>query len=299
MAVFKTGKLQLPNELVGDLIKHVSDESVVAKLAPATARGTILNDQYTVLTAEPELDFVEESGQKPAVEIDTAPVITANFKAAGTLRFSQEVMWADEDTQLDIFTNSFESLARAGARALDYGILHAVSPNSGTPLTGYTALTQGANQQTATADPQADMDSLPDDVIQQGYEFNGIALAVNYANTLRKLRNADGIKLYPEVGLGLRDTSTIDGVTAAVSNTVNGSRISPATGINAIGGDWSLIRWGIVREIQNELIEYGDPDGLGDLKRQNEIALRYEIMYKWAVIDPKGFTVLTTGGESE
>lgn len=294
MAVFQTGSLQLPNELVGSIIKGISDESVVAKLAPATARGTILNDQYTVLTAEPELEFVAESENKPNQEIATAPVITQTHKAVGTLRFSQEVMWADEDTQLELFSTSIEVLARAGARALDYGILHAVSPHSGSAITGATALVTAANQKTATADPRADMDSFPDAVIEGGFEFNGIALAPTYANTLRKVRNADGQKLFPEIGLSLRDASTVDGVTAAVSSTVNGSAITPATGIQAIGGDWSLIRWGIVREIQNELIQYGDPDGLGDLKRKNEVALRYEVMYKWAVIDPLGFSVLKT-----
>lgn len=292
MAVFQTGSLQLPNELVGTLITKIADESTIAKLSPATARGTILNDQYSVLTAEPELEFVKESAQKPAQEIGITPVVTGNYKAVGTLRFSQEVMWADDDTQLDVFASAMDSLAHAGGRALDYGIYHAVSPNSGSVIQGATSLISGATKITAGSDAQADIDSMPDSVLDNGYEFNGMALAPQYANVLRKMRNADGYKLFPEIGLSLRDTSNVDGVSAAVSSTVNGARITPATGVQAIGGDFSLIRWGIVREIGNELIEYGNPDGLGDLKHQNEVALRYEIVYKWAVLDPLGFSYI-------
>ena len=47
-----------------------------------------------------------------------------------------------------------------------------------------------------------------------------------------------------------------------------------------------------IRDLGLEVIETGDPDGLGDLKRLNQIAYRLEIVYSWAVIDPAGFAVL-------
>lgn len=294
MGVFTTGTLQLPNQLAGTFVDKVRETSTVARLAPATAGSSILNDQYTLITAEPEASFVAESGKKPEHEMTTAPIITGNYKAVVTLRYTREVLWADEDTQLGIISESFDSLAAAGARALDYGIYHAVSPLEGTAITGATALTSVANQATATADAVADMDALPDAVINGGFDFNGVALAVTYANTLRKVRiGADQVKAFPEISLNPRQTTDVSGIPAAVSNTVNGARITPATGIQAIGGDFSKIKWGVVREIPTRLIEYGDPDNTGrDLQGYNEVALRYEILYKWAVLDPKAFTVL-------
>lgn len=41
-----------------------------------------------------------------------------------------------------------------------------------------------------------------------------------------------------------------------------------------------------------EVIEFGDPDGLGDLKRQNQLALRLEVVYGWGVMDLDGFATV-------
>ena len=43
------------------------------------------------------------------------------------------------------------------------------------------------------------------------------------------------------------------------------------------------IRWGIQRQLPVELIQFGDPDGQGDLKRKNQVALRLETVYAWYV----------------
>ena len=60
-------------------------------------------------------------------------------------------------------------------------------------------------------------------------------------------------------------------------------------------GDFSLIKWGMVRDIWSESIEYGDPDGSGkDLKGYNQIAYRTEAIYSYAILDPKGIAVLKT-----
>lgn len=294
MAVFTTGTLQLPNKMAQGLITKVRDESVIARLAPASAASTLLNDQYNLVTTEPEMEFVAEGGQKSQGDYATTPKITGRYKAVGTLRFSDEVLLASEEEQIGILEDATAAMAAAGSRALDYGIFHAVSPKTGGAITGATSLVSGATAVTSTTDPVADMDGLPDSIISNGYNVTGVGLAPTYANTLRKVRNADGVKMFPEIPLNVRDAADIDGVKAAISSTVNGSRITPATGIKAIMGDYSLIKWGIVREIRTKLIEYGDPDNTGnDLQGHNEVALRYEIIYKWVVIDPLGFAVLS------
>lgn len=294
MAVFQTGTLQLPNEIAGKVIAKVRETSTIAKLAPESAGTTLLNDQYELVTTDPEAEVIGEGVAKTQGSYATSPIISATHKAVVTLRFSREALYADEDAQLGLLDDAFQSMGAANSRALDYIVYHAVSPKGAAPISGATALSTAANQQTATADVVADIDALPDDIIENGYNVSGIALATTFANELRKARVGDDQrKAFPDIPLDVRQAGSLDGVNVAVSNTVNGQLITPATGIKAFAGDFSMLRWGIVRSIPTRLIEYGDPDNTGhDLQGYNEIALRAEVIFKTAVLDPKAFTVL-------
>ena len=44
-----------------------------------------------------------------------------------------------------------------------------------------------------------------------------------------------------------------------------------------------------------EVIQYGDPDGQGDLKRTNEVVIRAEAYIGWAILDPKAFARVVSG----
>ena len=147
----------------------------------------------------------------------------------------------------------------------------------------------------ATDDRIADIDSLAEAVSDE-YDINGIALSKTMANELRKIRvPSTGQRFYPEIPINLQ-VGNLDGIPAATSGTVNGRLITPATGILAFLGDFRLIKWGMVRDIWSEIIEYGDPDNTGkDLKGVNQIAYRTEAMYSYAILDPKGIAVLKAG----
>lgn len=41
-----------------------------------------------------------------------------------------------------------------------------------------------------------------------------------------------------------------------------------------------------------KIIEYGDPDGQGDLQRTNQIVLRAETYVGFCVLDPKAFALI-------
>ena len=156
---------------------------------------------------------------------------------------------------------------------------------------GLTALTAGATAVTATTDPAADLDALAD-AVDPGYSISGIGLSKAYASSLRKVRVKNtGLRMFPEIPINL-NTGVVDGLAAATSNTVSGALAKTATKVLAVMGDFNLIKWGIVRDINIETIETGDPDGLGDLKRLGQVAYRAEVVYSYAVIDPKGFAVL-------
>jgi hypothetical protein len=61
----------------------------------------------------------------------------------------------------------------------------------------------------------------------------------------------------------------------------------------AIVGDFSgAFRWGYAANVQMEKIEYGDPDGQGDLKGMNQILLRAEAYIGWGILDKDSFAIV-------
>lgn len=288
MAALETKDLVLPKEVIAEMSKSVQEQSVVAALAGSEIQ-TFADREYMVFTKEPEAEYVGEGKAKGASDVEFSPIQATGHKIQVTVRTTDEVKWADEDGQLEVLDLITGSLSGALARAIDAGVLHATNPLTKTTIDGMKALVTEANQITATGDIQADLDGIVDPIIEK-YDVDGIALDRVFANQARKLRNDLGAKLYPELGMNLQ-LSSLDGLRAVVSGAVANRRYIP-TQVQAIVGLWELIKFGIVRNITVHPIEYGDPDGLGDLKRYNQIAFRAETYFSYANFDPKGFAVL-------
>lgn len=285
-----TSKIKLPAEVTQAIINKVGNTSTIAALSPSTPQ-LFLNEDYMVFNGAAEAEVVAE-GQKKSSYEQTASYITGKkFKVQCTTRVTEELKWADEDNRLEIISSIQEDQTKAIARALDYVIYHAINPKSGTKLTGYDALTANAVAVTDSGDDIANVDALADAVNE--YEINGVALSRTWASRLRKLRvQATGMRFYPEIPINLA-AGTLDGIPAATSTTVDGAKATTATKVLGIMGDYSLIKWGMIRDIWAEVIQYGDPDQTGvDLKAHNQIAYRTEAMFSYAVLDPKAFAVL-------
>lgn len=285
-----TSKVVLPKDTVTTLLNKVRDTSTIAALSPSEPQK--FDDKtYLIFNPTAEAEVVAEGAAKGSYDISTAPIVGKRAKIVTTTRVSDELKWADEDNQLEIIENILADQTAALGRALDYIVYHAVNPKSGATLSGYTALTAGAQVVTATDSPVDDIDSLTDKLVD--YEINGFALSRGFASDLRKLRvPSTGMRLYPEIPLSL-NVGNIDGIPAATSGTVNGRLATTATKVLAIMGDFSAIKWGMVRDMYSEIIEYGDPDNTGnDLKGYNQVAYRTEAVIAYAVLDPTAFAVL-------
>lgn len=288
-----TSNLFIPNQLVPGIVEKMKQESVIMNLAPSSPQLFNPDKNYVVFTQQPEAEYVGEGEAKSSSDWKIEPVKASLHKVQTTVRLTNEVEWADEDNRLQLLETLMGSLTESIARAIDYGMLHAINPltREVLPSLQTTALALTANQVTSTGDVQADLDSLPDPVIKN-YQVNGIALDRMFANDIRKLRvEATGDKMYPEVKIDLQP-GTLDGIRAVTSGNVSGEALGATTGVKAIIGDWSLVKWGMARQLGVERIEYGDPDGYGDLKRYNQVAFRVEAAFSWAVLDPLGFAVL-------
>ena len=129
--------------------------------------------------------------------------------------------------------------------------------------------------------------------------FLGLAWILVYCVSRKTIRTKDEMhRLYPNVPLNLK-VGEFEGVNAACSSTVNGGLAQTPTNVLAIMGDFSLIKWGMVRDMMAEIIEFGDPDGQGDLKRYNQVAYRTEAVLGYAVVNPAAFSVLYAGAEPD
>ncbi len=285
-----TSKVKLPASVVNEMVAKASDVSTIAALSPAVPQ-LFADSQHMLFMPSAEAEVVAEGARKGAYEQSVKCVEGKRVKLVTTTRVSDELKWADEDSRLQIVAAIQADQLAALGRAIDYVIYHAINPKSGEGLDGYTSLVSQATSVTGTEDEVDNLDKLSDALID--YDANGIAVSREFASALRKYRvPATGQRLYPEVPMSL-DVSYIDGVRAVASGTVNGRLAKTQTNVRAIMGDFNTIKWGMVRDVTAEVIEYGDPDNTGvDLKGSNQVAYRTESMFSYALLDPKAFAVL-------
>lgn len=298
MAVLNTGGIVLPKSIAAGLFKKAQTGSAIAVLADAEPQQFGEVTQMT-LTGRPKAELVGESAQKGTTGATFGSKVVLPHKYHVTMRFSSEVKWADEDYQLGVLNTLAEEAGVALGRALDLGGFHGINPLSGAVAASIPAIDRVASTTnsveivTATlGTPDTVIEAAAGLVIADGYRPTGIAFDPAYAWTVSTARYADGRKKYPELGLGL-DVTSFEGIAASTTDTVSATQeAAVATNVKAIVGQWDLFRWGVQRQVPVELIEFGDPDGQGDLKRQNEIALRAEIVYGWCVMDRDGFATV-------
>ena len=293
----------LPKHLASGIWSKATTGSTVAALSGSEPM-LFGETQLMTFTTPPKAQFVAEGGAKSGSDPAFSNKTVSPHKVQVTMRFNQEVQWADEDYQLGVLAALSDSTANALARALDLGIYHAINPLTGVALTGSPAkildATNVVELVTATlTTPDTVLESAAGLVIADGYTPNGIALDPSYAWTIATARYSDGRKKYPDLGLGI-NVSGFEGLNASVSSTVSapeatisgGAYESSNPNVKAILGDFTQIRWGVQRNIGVERILYGNPDGIGDLKANNQIALRAEVVYGWALMDLDAFAVV-------
>lgn len=305
MAVFGTGQAAplMPREIADGMVKKTLSTSTIAKLS---AQEPMRFGKTDIITFNdlPRAQFVEENGDKESTSGSFGSVTAAPHKAQVTMRFSQEVQWADDEHQLGVLRTLASAGADALSRALDLGVFHRINPLNGQAITTWTnyinATTKRVELGKGGSDPDADFRAAAGLIINDldtGVQVTGAALDPKFTWALANLMVKDGAGVtstprYPQLGLGA-DVSSFMGVPVAVGSTVSGLPEAADTKVRAIVGDFTGgIRWGIQKELPVELITYGDPDGQGDLKRKNQIALRLEIVYGWyAFVDR--FAVVT------
>lgn len=292
MAALITSNFVLPQEVAKGIWEKAQTESVLARLSGAEPQkfGTV---NVMTLTAAPKAELVGESVQKSPTPTTYGNKTVVPCKLQVTMRVSNEVQYADEDYQLGVLNDMKKNAGVALGRALDLVGIHKINPLTGTVASsiveGITDTTNSATVASAKYDEA--IEAAAGLVIADGYTPTGVAMDPVLSFGLGTQRDGVERKLYPEIGFG-KNVSSFLGLDAAVGDTVSGKQEIPsasATNILGIVGQFDAFRWGIQRDIRAHLIEFGDPDGLGDLQRLNQVAIRAEIVYGIGIMDLAAF----------
>lgn len=292
MAALISTDFQIPNNISEGIFKKAQTGSTLAKLAAARPQK-FGNETSWILTAAPKAEIVGEGGEKSPTPATYAPKEVKPVKLQVTMRFSQEVQWADEDVQIGVIEDLADNAGIALGRALDLVGIHKINPLTGTVspkvTTGLTDSTQVATL--AGGKYNEAVEAAAGLVIGNGYMPTGVAMDPTLSFGLATQKDSTGHHLFPGLGFGM-NIDEFAGMNAAVSDTVSGKNEIPSSSpTNIIGllGQFDAFRWGVQRTINAHMIEYGDPDGLGDLQRMNQIALRAEIVYGIGIMDLAAF----------
>ena len=281
----ENAKPLLPREIADGLVKNTQSLSTIAALSAREPMRFGKSD-VIVFNDLPRAEFVEEGADKASTQGGFSSVTVQPHKAQVTMRFNQEVMWADEDYQLGVLNELSVAGQEALSRALDLGVYHRINPLTGNATTWENYLGATTKRvEIKDADADDDFRSAVGLLVTGVNPVNvtGAAFDPKFSWALASLKNKDGMQRYPQLGLGT-GVDAFMGIKTAVGNTVSGVPEAADTKVRAIVGDFTNgIRWGVQRELPVELIQHGDPDGQGDLKRKNQVALRLEIVYGWYV----------------
>ena len=291
MASLATGSLSIPKQKIAPWLGAIQNGSCVASLSAQTPMTFGEGESWTFDIGEAE--YVAEGGQKGASTITPTTKTVKPFKFHKTLRMNEEVLWADEDRQLEVVDDILALIQPSLSRALDFGVFHEINPASGAVVVAMNGgLTDTTNlvEYVAADKPYVSLDAADNLVLADGFVPRDIALDPTYAAKFSALRGTSSEqKLYPNFRLGL-ETSELDGHRASVSNTVRGTGVLAVdTKVLGFVGDFSAIRWGVQKSIGLEVIRFGDPDGGGDLKRNNQVAFRAEVVYGWGIANLNAF----------
>lgn len=298
----RTSALNLANHTGEAWVKNIRG-GVLAALSPSMPDIKVGSTDHFTFTATPKAELVGESASKSSQDGTPGKATVKTYKVQITYRFSNEVQWEDEDYQAGVIDGLVANVATALSRALDLVAIHGINPLTGeiaSSVTNYfDKAGNGVARVVATGDVQADLETAASDLQEAGYIATGIALDPVFAGQLARKKDDMGRPMYPELGLGFNFES-FQGLQAASSDTISGRQELEASevSIQAILGDWRAFKWGVAREVPLEMIEYGDPDGAGDLKRTNEIAIRAEAVFGYAIFDGAAFSIISEAGAS-
>lgn len=286
---------QFPAQLVAEMFNTVVGHSAIAKLSGAKPIP-FAGEQVFTFAMNGEVSIVGEGDNKPAGDAEFTPKTIRPIKMVYQHRLTNEFVSLSEEARIPYLQAFSDGFAKKMARGLDIAALHGINPadlsdasfkatNSFDGLISNT-VTYAAATVDDNIDAAVQMVTGADRVV------NGIAMSPDAAAALAAIK-VNGVAQYPEYRFG-QNPEAFYGMKSDVNNTVNktGTASGSVTDKIIVGDFENAFRWGYAKDIPLEVIEYGDPDGQGDLKRTNEIVLRAEAFIGWGILDDASFAII-------
>ena len=294
-----TSMLSIPGTSLGIVTDAALDAGLLPKLVASkpTLFGPVSGATFSGV---PKAQIVGESEAKDGQDpFELTPFSAEPVKAQISVRSSDEFMWADEDYQLGIIDDLVAPAIGAGmGRFVDLFGFHGINPLTGTVSAKATKyLAQATKVVDAGGTPTAELNQAVGLIASTGTAMpNGVAFdaAYNYSLATEVYPTGHplaGQPMYPQMGFsGIENWRGLKG---ASSSTVSGRPEITDSGVRAIVGDFSQVKWGYQRQIPLRILEAGDPDNTGrDLAGHNEILFRAEVVIYMAIGDLGKFALV-------
>lgn len=273
------------------------NEGVLATISGQLPELKIGSTDFFVFDSAGGVELVGENSQKSGADHGISTVQARTYKVQKTVRISNELEYYDEDQLAEVIDNIAGVVLKEVSRAVDLLAIHGINPSTGevSPLISDYLLKEsnGVNIVEATSDAEADITSASDKLLEKGRTATAVAFDPKFVGSLAKVKDVDGRQKFPELGLGFK-ISSFQQLPAVAGDTVSARReMGENATVSAVMGDFeNSFKWGIARDVELELIRYGDPDGKGDLKRHNQVAIRAEAYVGFVFADPASFAVV-------
>ena len=283
MATKTTLKTNFKPEVVKEIFSKVKGHSSLVKLAKQMPVAFSGNDIFT-FALDGEVAIVGEGAQKPAGDADVGTITVSPIKVIYQHRVSDEFLRASDEKALKMLTAFTDGFSKKIARGLDIMAFHGVNPAdlTASDKIGTNHLDTCASVTYIDGQPEA---ALSDAVALIGdYDVTGYALSKSFGTDLGNYKE-NGVSQYPEFKMGANPGKLV-GTACDVNSTVSKGNDKA---LAYVGDFENAFRWGYADQIPMEVIQYGDPDGQGDLKRTNEVVLRAEAWIGWGILDKDAF----------
>lgn len=287
----KSGDL-FPQEVVTDILSKVKGHSTLAKLSnqePVPFTGT---EQF-IFNLEGNAQIVGEGELKKDGKATIESKVIKPVKVVYQARITDEFKYAAMEKQLQYMKAFIEGYAVKMSQAFDIAALHGLEPRSMSDASfketnSFDGLVTDNVIEYNALNIEDDIDTAVQTVALTDGDVTGLGLSPQAASALGKVE-VNGVKQYPEFRFGQRPDA-FHGMTTDVNKTLTMVGEGAEKDHVIVGDFQNSFKWGYAENIPLEIIEYGDPDGLGrDLKAYNEILLRAESYIGWGILLPENF----------
>ncbi len=278
----------LSPELVKDIFSKVKGHSTIVKLSkqqPIAQSGS----EFFVFSLDGEAEIIGEGENSNPGEATLTPLVVMPIRVQYQHRLSDEFMRASEEKALKMLEAFSDGFSKKIGRAIDIMSFHGVNPKDlqASGKIGDNHLDTVTSVEYVDGQPE---DALTDAVALIGeYDVTGYALSKAMAADLGKYKES-GVSQYPEFKMGANPGKLV-GTACDVNSTVSKGNDKA---LAYVGDFENAFKWGYSDQIPMEVIEYGDPDGLGDLKRKHQVLLRGEACVGWGILDKTAFSRIVT-----